>query len=395
MSAVTSPQAPSAAQLAAIEQSGWGRSFRLFQPHNLAFWVYALLVGSGGLAIYNHYVLTGVHAYGQAFAVGVVVFALYTVPFWWFLRSSDRYSTIPGGLALAAFVYGGFAATGAFAIYANDSIRTLYAKVVSQTFAFDWSAALTAPFVEETAKASGLILLMLLAPTIIRNPFDGLIVGAFLGLGFQIVENLGYIVGSASAAFGFDQIGAVVPTLGVRMLTGIASHWVYSAIFCAGLVYFLGRPGFAAQRGRGLLLMALAMLLHGLWDGAAALTAGNTALAALSQFGLPFVLLGVFALVYRTTLRTEQQSVRDILAPEVDRGTLTAEELDAVSGTRRQRRHHVNAARRGADRKAARHVLHAALDLTEQLAIARAANTPAVEHARSEIARVRAGSDVS
>ena len=27
------------AQLTAIEQSGWGTRFKLFQPHNAAFWV--------------------------------------------------------------------------------------------------------------------------------------------------------------------------------------------------------------------------------------------------------------------------------------------------------------------------------------------------------------------
>ena len=35
----------------AIEQSGWGEDFHLFQPHNLAFWVYCLLVVAGAVVL--------------------------------------------------------------------------------------------------------------------------------------------------------------------------------------------------------------------------------------------------------------------------------------------------------------------------------------------------------
>ena len=34
----------------AIAQSGWGEEFHLVQPHNLAFWVYCVLV-VGGVAL--------------------------------------------------------------------------------------------------------------------------------------------------------------------------------------------------------------------------------------------------------------------------------------------------------------------------------------------------------
>jgi protease PrsW len=387
---MTAPTTAQAARLAAIERSGWGERFRLVQPHNLAFWVYALLVGVGGFVVISNYIVNSFDAYGQAITAGLLVFALYTVPFWWFLRRSDRYSTIPGSLAIAAFVYGGFAATGAFALYGNNSMRSLWGKGVSQAFAFDWSAALTAPVVEELAKGSGLILLLAIAPKIIRTPFDGLIVGAFLGLGFQIIENIGYITASAAAGFGADQTGAIAPTLGVRIFAGIASHWAYSAIFCAGLVYFVGRPDAPAQRGKGLGLIALAMLIHGTWDAAAALAAGSPALGLLSQVGLPVLLLGVLVAVYRSTAKTERSVLPEILAPEVELGIVRAEEVDALVAPRKERRAFVKAAHGHRDRVVAKHVLHAVLDLADQLAKDRGQDTPAVQHARSEVTRVRA-----
>ena len=47
----------------------------------------------------------------------------------------------------------------------------------------------------------------------------------------------------------------------------LAVAMVYTAVFCAGLVYLLGRPAEPRRVGRALLLMATAMLLHGIWDG--------------------------------------------------------------------------------------------------------------------------------
>ena len=98
------------------------------------------------------------------------------------------------------------------------------------------------PFTEETAKGSGLLLLIALAPRQVRTAFDGFILGAFIGLGFQIVEDVSYAMTSAGTQFGANQIGASTGTIVLRMVSGVAAHIVYSAIFCAGLVYLLGRP---------------------------------------------------------------------------------------------------------------------------------------------------------
>ena len=131
------------------------------------------------------------------------------------------------------------------------------------------------------------------------------------------------------------------------------------------------------------------MLLHGIWDGAGSLAAGNQALGLLSQVGLPFILLGVFVKVYRSTVKTERSVLREILAPEVELGIVHADEVDALVAPRKERRAFVKAAHGHRDRVAAKHVLHASLDLAEQLAKARGQDTPAVQHARAEVARVR------
>lgn len=379
-----------AAREHAIEESGWGLDFKLVQPHNLAFWVYSILVVAGVLLTVKFYVTPGVRAYDRSFGFGVIAFALYTVPFWLFLRHEDRFTSVPPKLALAAFVYGSTASISAFAALANDSIRSLWAKAADQAFAFDWSAALTAPFSEEIAKASGFVLLLVLAPRLIRSPFDGLIVGAFLGLGFQVAEDVAYSITGAAAAFGADQIHQSASTVVLRMFTGLASHWVYSAIFCAGIVYFIGRrPGFEPQRMRGALLMLLALLFHGVWDGAAAIAGGDAAAALVIELAVVVGVLTSFVFIYKSTVKTERNWMRELMAPEVESDVISASELEALSGTRNERKAFIKQAGSHESRKAARHVMVAAGDLAQAIARDRGADTPRVLHARSEVARLR------
>ena len=54
----------------AIELSGWGRRFVFWQPRNLAFWLYLILVGRGALAFLGWFG-TEANAYGPAIVPAV------------------------------------------------------------------------------------------------------------------------------------------------------------------------------------------------------------------------------------------------------------------------------------------------------------------------------------
>ena len=90
---------------------------------------------------------------------------------------------------------------------ADDAILGLYANTFGQAWALDWGAALSAMFTEEWAKGFGLLLLIGLAPRQVRTAFDGFILGAFIGLGFQIIEDIPYVLTSAGSEFGANQGG--------------------------------------------------------------------------------------------------------------------------------------------------------------------------------------------
>jgi protease PrsW len=374
----------------ALDLSGWGRRFSFYQPRNFAFWGYLLLVGMGFL-VFISTLVRRYDAYGQAIGLAVTSFGIYAALFWWFTAYIDHYAKLPAKLMVVAFVWGGFAATGAMAANANDAILALYAKTFGQVWALNWGAGLAAPFTEEWAKGSGLLLLIALAPRQVRTAFDGFILGAFIGLGFQIIEDVSYAMTSAGTQFGANQIGASVGTIVVRMVSGVAAHILYTAIFGAGLVYLLGRPAEPRKVGRGLLLIAIPMLLHGTWDSVGAI-AGPSGLKLIGLLiGTIVVALAILVQVYKVTVKPERDFVRDVMAPEQARNVITQAELGAMAGNRKARKAYRKAAPKGRERKRARYVLNAAYALGDELAAARGADTDRVRFARAEVARIRAG----
>jgi len=374
----------------ALDLSGWGRRFVFYQPRNFAFWGYLALVGIGVLTFLST-LAREYNAYGEAIGLAVTSFSIYAGLFWWFTDRVDYYAKLPHKLMVVAFLWGGFAATGVMAANANDAVLALYAKTFGQVWALDWGAGLAAPFDEELAKGSGLLLLIALAQRHIRTAFDGFILGAFIGLGFQIIEDISYAMTSAGAQFGANQIGASVSTIILRMVSGVAAHILYSAIFCAGVVYLVGRPAEPRKIGRGLLLVAIPMLLHGTWDSLASI-AGPNALELIGMLIATIVVaLIVVARVYRLTVTRERDFVRDVMAPEQARNVITAVELDAMTGNRKARKAYRKANRNRRERRRARCILNAAYALADELAAARGADTDRVRFARSEVGRIRAG----
>lgn len=374
----------------ALDLSGWGRRFVFYQPRNFAFWGYVALVGIGILTFLST-LAREYNAYGEAIGLAVTSFAVYAALFWWFTDRIDHYAKLPHKLMAVAFLWGGFAATGVMAANANDAILSLYSKHFGQVWSLNWGAGLAAPFTEEFAKGSGLLLLIALAQRHIRTAFDGFILGAFIGLGFQIVEDITYAMTSAGTEFGANQIGASVGTIVLRMLTGVAAHILYSAIFCAGLVYLIGRPGEPRRIGRGLVLIAIPMLLHGIWDSVAAVAGQNGVLLVSLLVGTIVIALFIVTRVYKLTVSRERDVVRTVMAPEQARQVITPGELEAMAGNRKARRAYRKAARGRRERRRARYILNAAYSLADELAAARGADTDRVRFARSEVARIRAG----
>jgi RsiW-degrading membrane proteinase PrsW (M82 family) len=371
----------------AIDVSGWGARFRLVQPRNACFWVYLALVGTGIRHVVGQVTPTA-GVFAQADVLALLTSGLFCAVFLMFLHWADRWERTPAGLAVAAFLAGGFGSTFAIAITGNAAVMSLYAKLLGQAFAADWKAGLTAPFVEETAKGAAFLLVMGLAPVVVRTVYDGLIVGAYTGLGFQVVEDMLYGQNAAAANFGANQAESVLDTFVQRAITGIASHALYTALFGAGLIYLLGTVAQPRRPGRGLLLVLAAVVFHGVWDSAAALGGGGVLVLPVLVLTTVLAVVALFVAL-RLGGGREREFMRAILAPEVRNGTLGEGELDAVVGGRRERRAAVRHRPDGMSRRREKHVVRAARDLAGDLADSGGADTPQVGHARAEIARLR------
>lgn len=373
------------AQLAAIEQSGWGQPFRLVQPRNLAFWVYLLGVGGGALAVLRYFG-PGAHFYSPALTGGVLLFGLYLVPWLLLLRHQNRYTAQPGTLLAAAFAWGGLAATFWIALPANTALLEIWTKLGGTAFASDWAAGLTAPVNEEFGKALGLVLLIGLAPRLVRGAYDGFIIGAFIGLGFQVFEDVLYVYNGAAQTFGTDQIGSSLQVFLLRGAAGIVSHALFSAIFCAGLMWVLGRTPGERNVPRGVLTMLTAMVFHFAWDDMAGLSGGIGALAVTLPFVIAAVELVTLFYVLRHAATQERVWIRMLLQPESDAGVIDPALLAAVSGLRKDRKAFRKLVH---SRSRTRHLLDATADLARELARAQGSETSEVAHARAELLRLR------
>ncbi|CRK50918.1 conserved membrane hypothetical protein [Rhodococcus sp. RD6.2] len=379
-----------AAQVRALDESGWGAGFRLFQPRNPAFWVLAVGLVAG-LATAIPIVTHSAALYGTALAVGVVGFAIYAIPWWIFLHHHDRYTPLPAKFVAVGFVWGAVAATFWMAYNANNAMLPLYAKLFGHDWAMAWGAGLTAPFTEEIAKATALVLLIGLGSRLVRSPYDGFVIGAFAGLGFQVAEDMLYAAQSAVHTFGTDQIGQAVKIIAFRGVFGIVSHTLFSAIFCAGLVWFLGRPRAQRNRVLGTALMAASMFLHFVWDSAGALAGmllGNSGLGF--AFTIAAVIVGLVLVVWvaRRASDIEKHWLHDLLAPEVAQGTIGEAEVAALAGTRKDRRQYLRQQKNG--KRRAHHVLDATADLAAGIAGSHGPDSPEVAELRSEVVRLRA-----
>jgi RsiW-degrading membrane proteinase PrsW (M82 family) len=380
-------------QAVALEESGWGEPFVFVQPHNLCFWVYLWVTGVGIFQVWSYFD-PQVGFYGEAFAIAGVLCGLCGLAWWLWFRHIDRWERQPVALVVAGFVWGAVAATFGIAVTVNNAMLNLYAKLFGQDWSANWAAGLTAPFTEEAAKLCGFVLLMGLASRLVRTANDGLVIGAFIGLGFAVFEDFLYAANSTASAFGTDPVGNAVQMSFTRIAVSFVSHPLFSALVCSGAVYLLGTVAQPRKVGRGLAFVVAGMFLHFTWDDAGGLGGGN----ALATFGVMFasIVLGftVLAIAFRRAAPREHQFVRDILAPEIAAGNLTTEELEATLD-RSARKAFKKSAPNHRARSGRKHLRRAVLDLTHDVAAAKGTETEAVQHARDEVARLRATAEVS
>jgi RsiW-degrading membrane proteinase PrsW (M82 family) len=315
---------------------------RFLQPRLPAFWLYVVVVTlTGVVAIGEQNLFREMSPGGWLLSWGLVI--LYAAPVAVLVYLLDLYEREPIPLLIAAFIWGAVAATTLSAI-GNAGWGVVVARVGGPEFAARWTAALTAPFVEEILKGLGVVLIVLIARDEVDDVMDGFVYGALCGLGFAVVEDVFYFV----AVFGGD-VGGVLEGFFVRVIaSGLYSHVLYTGLVGMAVGTVITRRDGRPRRDRlgpAALLAGAAVLGHFLWNSpileffpAHPWEGGEWLLIPLATAvkGLPLLLFVLLAV--RLAHARERRWLQAALTSEVEQGAVTTDELSILESPRARRR---------------------------------------------------------
>lgn len=258
-----------------------------------------------------------------------MVIAVLPVPFYLTLVLwLDRFESEPFWMLAASFFWGALVAVF-FAIIVNSVGGSIVEMAFGAETATFYGLVISAPLVEETAKAIALFGLFLWKRDEFDGVLDGIIYAAMVGLGFAMTENVQYY-GRAVLE------GQAIGTFVLRGLFSPFAHPLFTAMTGIGLglashtrsraVKYLAPPlGFCA-----------AILLHSAWN-ASAYFAGlfESGLILLAAYFLVMVPIFVGLLVViALALRHEGRILREQLLAECESGLLTADEYARLCSVR-------------------------------------------------------------
>jgi protease PrsW len=242
----------------------------------------------------------------------------------------DRLEPEPRANLVFAFAWGaGIAALLAAVINTAGLLYITQPELGKSTGEFV-SATFGAPVVEETLKGAVLAWLLWRRRQELDGPTDGIIYAAMVGLGFAMMENVGYYINALVR----PEVGGVRLLEATFVLRGLLSpfaHPAFTAMTGIGAAYAAThrRAGWALAAG-----LAAAMILHGLWNGLSALGLRGLILA----YGL---LACVLAVLLAVTVKDRRRIVRLIwrfLPACTGAGLVSEADLRMLCSLRQRRR---------------------------------------------------------
>lgn len=359
-----------------------------------AYWLFIMLMGAGVLIVGIEQ-LAYLGAYPGAWLLSIVLLAATAIPAGLIIYRMDQFEPEPAALIAIAVLWGGVVAL-TFSAATNTALLTFLQNVLPAGVVDAWGPALVAPLNEEFYKAAGLVIIYLISRSEIDSLMDGLVYGAMIGLGFQVVENVQYFVLAAAESAG-GQLGAVAGMFFVRVvLAGLYSHMLFTGLMGFGFAYYVTRRGIVPRSQRIAVLTLFAVLswaAHFVWNSPwldGWMGAGDVSFVlALVVKGLPFLMLLV--LVGVVARRRESQAFARLMATEVGSDAVTVEEFAVLRSARRRRKALRRAKRQwGPDARRTLKRLHRAqMNLALFHSKVQSPDHPALEAQREEIRRLK------
>lgn len=297
-------------------------------------------------------------AVGIGVLAALVPVAVVVTAFLWV----DRWEPEPPKLLLLAFVWGACVAT-IIALLLNSGAEAVGELLLGTGAGSKISGLVSAPLVEEAAKAAFILLLWWRRPIEFDGVVDGIVYAGFTAAGFAFTENI-YYFGRAFAEHGFGD-GTSAGVLAAFFLRGVLSPFTHPLF---AVMTGIGLGIAASSKVRSLRILApiggyvVAVLLHALWNGAALLGGAKTFLNVYFLIMVP-LFIGVFSVVVMQR-RREQRIVAAALPMMVDARWIAPTEvalLASLSGRRSWRKQ----ARKQSGREAAKAVGRYQASVTE------------------------------
>jgi RsiW-degrading membrane proteinase PrsW (M82 family) len=250
----------------------------------------------------------------------------------WLITRLTALDPKPGSIYAGALLFGAFAATALVQV-ASQPMNTILQSVFSDDAL---SGAFAAATIEEIYKALGVVLVFLIAPWWWRRTIDGLVIGALVGLGFQMFEDIQYfMMGSSGDANPMARAFEIF--VDRILLTGFISHAAYTGLFGAAFAFAVTRKdeSNAMRWGTALLGLLAAWLAHLYWDlpfltSLTEMPAGVAIYAVVKS--LPFALLVIY--VAFRAIKTERLDFELYADPEIEAGTIEDDEAEVLADWR-------------------------------------------------------------
>lgn len=243
----------------------------IYHPRSAVFWVYvaAVALGSTVLLAQEGAAIRETLAANLRLSPLWVGFVAFMV--WLMLRFDPFRAMRPYPQALVAGMTIGATTAVSMSILGNTALGSLWSLVLPRDVLARWQSALTAPLIEESAKALCAAVVLALGAGLFTRISHALLIGMFTGFGFDLSEDLGYATRNAITNLDSDVAGAG-QQLALRIFTAMPSHWSYTSLTVVGL--FILTPWFARNLdwspgrrvaiGAGLLMFG--PLLHFMWN---------------------------------------------------------------------------------------------------------------------------------
>ncbi|HEU5236724.1 MAG TPA: PrsW family intramembrane metalloprotease [Pyrinomonadaceae bacterium] len=235
----------------------------------------------------------------------------------------DRYEHEPLWMLAAAFLWGALIAVFIAIILNTINGAIVAAATRSAQIGQNFGAVISAPIVEESAKALILFILFFWKKDEFDGIVDGIIYAGMVGLGFAMTENILYYGRAVE-----EGVGALTFIFVLRGMAAPFSHPLFTSMTGIGL-------GWSRQSNNGFVKIVMpvlgfmmAILLHATWNGTA--TYGGP----VGFFAGYFIVMGpafiITLMVIFFSLRREGRIVRQFLYSDYQKGFFDAIEYEKL-----------------------------------------------------------------